>query len=318
MEQLMNILLTGGTGFIGSYVAMELIKNGHIVVILARNENKVPQLKKIKGIKMVGGDISDMNLLEKLIPGKDAVILVALKYTKQTGWEVLQDDTLPTVHISDIAAHAHVKHFIYTSSTAVNDNVYMLEQNKVDGLIKSVRTDTKQQPTTFYGATKAASENYLLAQSYQSSMRINIIRPGYTFGNPVIEGGSTQGDTRFHRIVKDALNNRPIAIIKNDGTQFVWAGDLAGLYIKILHGTVNRKIYFGLSKNFISWERIAKEAIIRCNSKSTVEIEDRNWCKDGTIFDVSDMKNDFDLEFNGWDKILEHLDYYITLESKKH
>ena len=313
----MDILLTGGTGFIGSYVAMELINNGHSVVILARNENKVPQLKKIKGTKIVQGDISDVTLLEELISGKDAVIHVALNYTKQTGWEVLQEDTLPTVHISEMAAQANVKHFIYTSSTAVNDNVYMIEQNKVDGLIKSVCIDTKQHPTTFYGATKAASENYLIAQSYQSSMKINIIRPGYTFGNPVIEGGSTQGDIRFHQIVKNALENRPITVVKNDGTQFIWAGDLAKLYTKILHSYVNRKIYFGLAKNFISWETIAHEAIRKCNSRSTVEIEDRNWCADGTLFDVFDMKNDFGLEFNGWSKIPDHLDYYIDLESRQ-
>lgn len=311
----MNVFLTGGTGFIGSYVAMELVKNGHRVAILTRNQNKVPALKNVKGIEIVQGDISDKKLLEELIPGKDACILVALKYLKQTGWEILVDDTLPTVFISDIAAQAKVKHFIYTSSTAVNDNVYMVEENKIKGLIRNVYTTTKQHPATFYGATKAASENFLLAQSYNSSMRVNIIRPGYTFGNPVVEGGSIQGDTRFHKIVKDAINNRPIHIIKNDGTQFIWAGDLAKLYIKILHSDVNRKTYFGLSKRFISWETIAQETIRRCHSKSTIEIEERGWSDDGTLFDVSDMKNDFDLEFDGWEKILDHVDYYIKLES---
>ena len=262
----MNILLTGGTGFIGSYVAMELIKYGHTLTLLARNQNKVPALKKIDGIEIVEGDITNLKLLEKLISGKDAVILVALNYTKQTGWEVLKDDTMPTVFISDMAAKSNVKHFIYTSSTAVNDNVYMVEQNKIDGSIKCVYSNTKQHPATFYGATKAASENFLLAQSYNSPMRINFVRPGYTFGNPVIEGGSTQGDTRFHQIVKDAVNNRPIHVVKNDGTQFIWAGDLAKLYVKILHSEVNRKTYFGLSSNFISWDAVAQETIRRCGS----------------------------------------------------
>jgi UDP-glucose 4-epimerase len=311
----MNIFLTGGTGFIGSYVAMELIKNGHNLTVLARNPNKVPALKKVRGIDIVEGDLSDFKLLEKLIPGKDAVILVALKYTKQTGWEVLQDDTLPTVFISDISVKANVKHFIYTSSTAVNDNVYMVEQNKIDGSIKCVYSNTKQRPATFYGATKAASENFLLAQSYSSNMRVNFVRPGYTFGNPVIEGGSTQGDTRFRQIVKDAVNNRPIYVVKNDGTQFIWAGDLAKLYINILDSNVNRKTYFGLSKNFISWHDIAKETIKRCGSNSKIEVEDRGWSENVTLFDVKDMKDDFSLEFDGWEKILEHLDYYIKMEA---
>jgi len=313
----MKIMLTGGTGFIGSYVAMELVRDGHDVTILARNQNKVPALKKVKGMEIVEADISDRKVVERLVAGKDACILVALKYTKQTGWEVLEDDTLPTVFISDAAANAGVKHFIYTSSTAVNDNVYMIEQNKFDGLLGDVYTTTKQYPTTFYGATKAASENFLMAQSHQSSMRINIIRPGYTFGNPVIEGGSTQGDTRFHRIVKDAVNGSPVKVTKNDGTQFIWAGDLAKLYLKVLHSDVNRKTYFGLSKEFVPWTIVAEEAIRRCGSKSKLEEEDRGWSDKVTLFDVSDMKKDFGLEFNPWQKIQEHLDYYIEMEKKK-
>jgi UDP-glucose 4-epimerase len=191
----------------------------------------------------------------------------------------------------------------------------MVEQNKIDGSIKCVYSNSKQHPATFYGATKAASENFLLAQSYNSQMRINFVRPGYTFGNPVVEGASTQGDTRFHQIVKDAMNGGPIHVVKNDGTQFIWAGDLAKLYIKILHSDVNRKTYFGLSKKFISWYDIAAETSKRCGSKSKIEVEDRGWSDNVTLFDVRDMNDDFSLEFDGWEKILEHLDYYIKMES---
>ncbi len=313
----MDVFLTGGTGFIGSYVAMELVKHGHKVSILARNKNKVPELNKVKGIEIVEADISNRQVIQDMVRGKDACILVALKYTRKTGWEVLEDDTLPTVFISDMATKAGVKHFIYTSSTAVNDNVYMIEENKTSGLIGNVHTTTKQHPTTFYGATKAASENFLLAQSYQSKMRINIIRPGYTFGNPVIKGGSTQGETRFRQIVSNVINNKPVKVTKNDGTQFIWAGDLAKLYLKILESEVNRKTYFGLSKDFVPWEKIGNEAIRRFNSKSKIEVEDRGWSEKVTLFDVSDMKNDFGLEFDPWNKILEHLDYYKELESGK-
>lgn len=313
----MKIFLTGGTGFIGSYVALELAKKGHEVTILARNENKVPALKNIEKINIVQGDLSDHDLIKKLIEGKDAVILVALKYTKNTGWEVLSDDTLANVRISDIAAAAGVKHFIYTSSTAANDHVYMVEQNKIDGLIKIVGSSSKQHPATFYGATKAATENFLMAQSYLSNMRINIVRPGYVFGNPVIEGGNTQADSRFGDIIKSALKNETIDVVKTDGTQFIWAGDLAKLYIAILNSDVNRKTYFGLSKIFVSWEDIAHETIKRCNSSSVVKVEDKGYCEDVTFFDVSDMKNEFGLEFDPWNKIKEHIDYYIELYKAK-
>jgi UDP-glucose 4-epimerase len=313
----MKVFLTGGTGFIGSYVAMALVKQGHRVTILARHPDKVPELRKMGQLEIVEGDITDTALLEKLVWGKDACILVALNYTKQTGWEVLRDDTWPTVFVSDAAARAKVKHLIYTSSTAVNDSLYMGERDEAEKTIKRVTATTRQHPATFYGATKAASENYLIAQSHLSSLRVNIIRPGYAFGNPVIKGGSIQSDTRFRNIVSDALQNRPITVIKNDGTQFIWAGDLAGLYVKVLHSDFNRKTYFGLSRNFVSWHQIAQEAARRCNSKSRIELEDRGWSEGGLSWDVSDMKKDFGLEFDPWERIVEHLDYHIDLENTR-
>jgi len=311
----MNIFLTGGTGFIGSYVTLELVKHNHKVTILARNPNKIPEFQKINQLELVEGELSDTDLLEKLIIGKDACILIALNYSEQkTGWEVLKDDTLPTVFMSNIAARENVKHFIYTSSTSANDSLYSEEADELKEKIKIVDTKTKQHPATFYGATKAASENFLIAQSHLSPMRINIIRPGYTFGNPVAEGGRTQADTRFQNIVKKAFNNEPIPLTKNDGTQFIWAGDLAKLYIKVLHSSVNRKTYFGLSKNFTSWYEIAKEAIKKCNSKSKIILENKGWSEEPLMWDVSDMSLDFGLEFDPWEKIKEHLDYYINLE----
>jgi UDP-glucose 4-epimerase len=222
---------------------------------------------------------------------------------------------LPSVYLSDIAAKANVRHFIYTSSTAVNDSLYLGLGDSPEEKIKIANSTTKQHPATFYGATKAASENFLMAQSYCSPMRVNIIRPGYTFGNPALPGGSTESDARFHDIVHKAVANQPIVVTKNDGTQFIFAGDLAKLYYAVLHSNVNRKTYYGLGKKSISWYSVALEAVKRSNSKSEVRLEDKGWSEDGLVWDVSDMKADFGLEFDAWQKIGEHLDYYIELEN---
>jgi UDP-glucose 4-epimerase len=221
------------------------------------------------------------------------------------------------VFLSDAAAAAKVKHFIYTSSTAANDSLYMGARDEAEKDIKSVTATTKQHPATFYGATKAASENFVTAQSHVSPMRVNIIRPGYVFGNPVVPGGSIQGDTRFRDIVSSAVQNKTISVIKHDGTQFIWAGDLAQLYAKVLHGNMNQKTYLGLSRKFVSWHDIARAAVEKTGSKSRVELVDKGWEENGSFWDVSGMKKDFGLEFDPWQKILEHLDHYIALEKQR-
>ena len=45
-------------------------------------------------------------------------------------------------------------------------------------------------------------------------------------------------------------------------------------------------------------------------------LEDKGWSDDGLVWDVSDMKEDFGLEFDARQKIGEHLDYYLSLERK--
>jgi UDP-glucose 4-epimerase len=149
------------------------------------------------------------------------------------------------------------------------------------------------------------------AVSYETKMKVNIVRPGYTFGNPAIEGAPVQGDSRFKDIVLKAKQGENIDIIKFDGTQFIWADDLAEIYIQILKTVVNRKTYFGLSKNFVTWQFVAEQAIKLSGSKSSINLIDKGYDAEPTLWDVSDIKNDFGLEFNTEEKIKEHIRYYL-------
>ncbi len=310
----MRVLLTGGTGFIGSHVAVELARRGHSVTILARQRNKVPALSAIERTEIVEGDLGDLSLLERLVKGQEACIHVALKYSARAGHEVLLDDTLPAVFLAGAAAQASIASFLYTSSTSVNDSLYMGGQDPWEEPIRTVTSRTRPHPATFYGATKVACETFLMAQSHLAPMRVNIIRPGYTFGNPALPGGSIESDGRFRDIVRNAVIGRPIDVVKNDGTQFIWAGDLAKLYAAVLESAYTRRTYFGLSRRFVSWHAIALEAVKRSHSTSAVRVDDKGWSEDGIIWDVSDMQRDFGLEFDPWDKIQAHLDHLIALE----
>ncbi len=293
----MKVFLTGGTGFIGSYVAKELSDKGHEVTILARNPDKVPALRELPGVTIVGGLLTDLDVVEENLHDKDACIHVAL------GWgdfatTMLKNDTFPSVFLFETAARLGVKHFIYTSSTAVMGN-----------LSSSVDEKSKPHPSDFYGATKASSECFLFATSYRFAMSCNVIRPGYTFGNPVVDGASMEPDDRFRKIVRNALSGDDIVIVKYDGTQFVWAGDLAGLYLALLESGLNRRTYFALGSNFVQWEKIAEKAIRVTGSKSAIRIEEKGFSRSPSLYDVRLMERDFGLAFDSWDRIVNHIEY---------
>ena len=305
----MNIFLTGGTGFIGSHVSMELLNRGHDITILARNPDKISAFRGMPKIKLVKGTLTDEAIIREHLQGKDACIHIGLNYKEERMWKTILDDTVPTVSMADAAVEAGVKHFIYTSSTSVNDNLYSPANR--DPSAKMVLTpEYPHTPASFYGATKAACEDYLMAYSYQFPMQVNIIRPGYTFGNPVVAGAPTQADLRFVNLVKAARANEPIVLCKTDGTQFIWAGDIAKVYADLLETDFTRKIYYALSQRFTTWAELAKIIIERIGSKSEIHLTEPE--TEGTlVWDVQAIKDDFGLAFDPWDALMEHLDYWI-------
>lgn len=298
----MKVFLTGGMGFIGSYIVKMLIDNGHEVTLLARNPAKIPSFQTMPQITTVKGSLSDFDIIEKSLPGHDACIHNALGWGN-TPLDMLKNDTLCSVFIFQQAAASGVKHLIYTSSTAA-----------LGEFRPQMDEEMKSKPNNYYCATKAASEEYLLAISHNTSMRCNIIRPGFTFGNPVFPDSPMESDARFRNIVSAALTGKDIQLIKNDGTQFIWAGDLALIYKAVLESEKNRNIYFGLAREFVTWERIAQKAIEITGSKSRIILDKGiEYGTEPYRFTLQKIKQDFGFSFKNWDKIVEHIRYLADM-----
>jgi UDP-glucose 4-epimerase len=242
----------------------------------------------------------DLETLNKVIKKPDALIHVALCWG-ETGPAMIENETLPSVRLIELAIKKGAGRIIYTSSTAATG--YSL---------RSTDETAQLKPTDFYGATKGAVELFINAYSnYYPKIKFNIVRPGYTFGNPIIEGASMQPDQRFAFICKNALAKKPIELTKNDGTQFTWAGDLAKLYKGILESDTKNEIFFGMSKNFTTWEQIAKWTIKYTESKSKIKLIDKGYSDNPSIFDVRKMQKFFDLSFNSQDKLKEHIKFLL-------
>lgn len=297
----MKIFLTGGSGFIGSWVVRTLLEKGHELTLLVRNPDKIPVLKTLKNVTLINGGFKAREAIVKGLQGQDACIHIALGWG-DTPQDMLTNDTAFSVFLLEKSEEAGLKQFIYTSSTAA-----------VGEIRPRMTPESVCRPVDLYGATKAATEAYLLGFAHQrKTIRCNIIRPGYTFGNPAFEGGVTQPDRRFHTIASNALNNAPIEVTKYDGTQFIWAGDLAQVYLKLVESTENRSVMHGLGEHFISWEHIAHQAVRLTDSKSKVVVNDLGWGSDPALFDVSFIRDKWGLSFDGRVYIDEHLKHIIS------
>jgi len=304
----MKVFVTGGTGFIGHYVVKALLAAGHEVVIATRHPNKVPSLQKIPQVSFVECALTDLEKIAQGLVGCDACIHVALGWG-ETPTTMLMNDTRATVNLLESAARAGCKKFIYTSSTAAMGRMRPV-----------MRETTCNLPMDLYGATKAAGEAFVLGfsrgygdQFPKVEMTRNIIRPGYTFGNPAYDDGCCQPDRRFFDIVRAVKENRDVNIIKNDGTQFIYAGHQAELYVKLLESEMNEEIFLGMSECWVGWKEIAEMALsLVPGSKSKIVEKDLGWGDEPMLYDVGKIKDRFGLAFDPRDPLMEHVKWVLS------
>ena len=149
-------------------------------------------LRATSVIRFVTGAMADSDAIAAGLEGQDACVHVALSWLDGTAEENAVNETLPSIRLFQAAAEAGVRKIVYTSSIASFGSAPHDDR----GYIK---------PSSYYGATKAATEAYLMAIAQQFRLQANIVRPGYTFGNPFVEGGPFYPDLKLVRMVRSAL-----------------------------------------------------------------------------------------------------------------
>ena len=153
----MKVALFGGTGFVGSYIFDELLKNGHEPVVLVR-EGSESKLNNSEKCKIISGDVTDVKSIENTIEGSDAVIycIGIIREFPRKGITFEKLHFQAAKDCIDISKRLDVKRFIMMSANGV----------KVDG--------------TGYQRTKYLAEEYLKF----SNLDWTIFRPSLIFGDP--------------------------------------------------------------------------------------------------------------------------------------
>lgn len=180
----MRVLLTGGTGYIGSHTAIELIEAGHEVTLIDNFSNSKPavldRLREITGQQMdfFEIDVRDEAALEDLMTVRpfDAVIhFAAPKAVEESVRRPLhyyQNSVGGTATLCEVLDRHDVRNFVYSSSATV----YGMPENL------PVTEESPLSVLNPYGRTKLICEN-LLEDLQASDDRWNIVSLRYF--NPV-------------------------------------------------------------------------------------------------------------------------------------
>ena len=198
----MKILATGGAGYIGAHIVVELLAAGHEAVVLDNFSNAAPAaiaaLRRVAGrdIPFVQADVRDAAALDRIFAGHgiDAVIhLAALKAVGESVDQPLlyyDNNVAGTVCLAERMAAHGVKTLVFSSSATVYGAAARMP----------IAEDAPTAPTNPYGHTKLFIEQVLAdVQASDPDWRISILR----YFNPA--GAHPSGD--IGEDAGDAPNN---------------------------------------------------------------------------------------------------------------
>jgi UDP-glucose 4-epimerase len=176
-----KILVTGGAGFIGSYVIEELLKYEPEKIIIIDNlirgsfEN-MSNFIHFQNIEFIEGDIRDSSLLQKCIENVDYVFhMAALRINAcaahpKEGFDVMLKSTF---ELAELCVRHKVKKVIYSSSASV----YGLAQH-----FPTPESDHPYNNQTFYGAAKLWGEQLFRSYKFMYGLEYVALRYFNVYG----------------------------------------------------------------------------------------------------------------------------------------
>jgi UDP-glucose 4-epimerase len=211
-----RVLVTGGSGFIGSHVVERLVVNGHEPRIY---DIVPPRHSCGRFVEAVIGDICDVNGVRRALRGCDAIVhLAAVADVNDAARDPSHADLVNargTALLLQAAREEAISRVIYASTIWVYGNGAATDLLDEDALLPA--------PDHFYTATKLAGEMYCRAYEQLYGLEPTILR----FGIP--HGPRSREATVVATFVGRALDGLALRIM-GDGTQarqFVYVEDLA-------------------------------------------------------------------------------------------
>jgi UDP-glucose 4-epimerase len=260
-----KIVMTGGTGFILSYVAERYADLGDTVVLFDNNEqHQMPKytaelLDKKKNVSFVQGDIRDKAAVEAAVDGADIVYHFAALMGTSSRFKqevrTIEVNVIGALHVCEASLKANVKHFVYPPRPMETGwlTPYIIS--------KTASTQFTQMYHEVYGLRTVGLN---IANCYgpreRAVLEANPLKPG-------------EGRKMMATFVEAALKNEPLPVM-GDGEQssdFVFIDDVVdACMLAPTDAAIGRILEVGTGIH-TSVKRVAEMIIEITGSKSKIE-----------------------------------------------
>lgn len=247
-----NVLITGGTGFLGVHLARRLLKLKYNVTLFDLADLDAKDL--IGNVKVIKGDIRNKQTVTKALKNQSFVIHAAaalpIQRTKQAIYSVNIDGTK---NVLEAALKNKVKRVVFISSTALYGVPKHLPETE----------ESPIEPIGYYGESKLAGEKLCL-KYFEQGLSVNIIRPK-TFLGPERLGV-------FELWFEAIYTGRKIFLLGNGKNkwQLLAVSDVVEAIIKAMASKVDGEVFNVGAKDFETWRKDLGAVIKYAKSKTEI------------------------------------------------
>ena len=201
----MRILLTGGSGYLGSILTRKLLANGHNVRILDNflfGKESLKDIQNNKKLELVTGDIRDLSIVGKSLKNIDSVIhlasIVGTQSAELDPKASIEVNFMATRNIAELCKIYKIKQFIFASTCSV----YGAQPDQL------IAENSEVNPLDSYGLSKFQSERAIL-QAYDYP---TILRLGTLFG----ASHRMRFDLAINLFIAQAMNKEKLTVFGGD------------------------------------------------------------------------------------------------------
>lgn len=225
----MEILITGGAGFIGSHILAQLQGRRDMDVVVFDNLSSGSKEHVPAGMELVEGDVCDEAAVDALFADHhfDAVIHLAAQtmvpFSVDHPVEDCRINLEGVLHVLEACRTHGTGHILFSSSAAVYGDNLNIPLKETERLV----------PMSPYGITKMTTEHYLRVYHELYGIDATVFR----FANVYGERQGEKGEGGVVSIFCKLLSQRQGITVFGDGNQtrdFVYAGDIAQAIIRAL------------------------------------------------------------------------------------
>lgn len=248
----MRVLVTGGTGFIGSHTASALLARGHAVRLLVRDVEKLRRVfggREAELPEHVLGDVSDRDAVSRALAGCDAAVHAAalVSLQKSRAAEVLEINARGVANVVEGAVAAGLRSVVYVSSAAAlfHPGAPRIEP---DASVADLRSA--------YGRSKAAAERAVRGLQERGAP-VHVSYPAAVIGPD--DPGLSESNHALRTFVKDCV------LLTSGGFPAVDVRDVADVHARLVERD-DSPSRFLLGGHFLDWHEVADlcDAVTGC------------------------------------------------------